>query len=138
MAAHDFPCVHHFQKTSSPLQVPETHLESLMRRSKERDQTQAKSNLPRSKSMGSLPTSTGSIEALKAVFEPNAAAQKKVKSSFKTAKVTLSPTADMPRMNGEAVDVQKAAHEQKIPAGNKAKKEAKEDYVTQKVKTITF
>ncbi|XP_037549884.1 LIM domain-containing protein [Nematolebias whitei] len=121
------------EKTSSPLQVPETHLESLMRRSKERDQTQAKSSLPRSKSMGSLQTSTASIEALKAVFEADPPAQRKVKSSFKTAKVTLSPTADMPMMNGEAVYVQKAAEEQKIPAGNKAKKEAKEDYVNQKL-----
>lgn len=109
-----------------------------MRRSKERDQTQAKSSLPRSKSMGSLQTSTASIEALKAVFEPNTPAQRRVKSSFKTAKVTLSPTPDMPLMNGEDVDVQKAAEEQKIPAGNKARKKAKEDYVNQKVNKITF
>ncbi|XP_017262169.1 LIM domain-containing protein isoform X2 [Kryptolebias marmoratus] len=125
------------EMTSSPLQTRESHLESLMRRNKEREQTRGKTNLSRSKSMGSLQTGSGSIEALRAVFESKSPAQKKVRRSFKTTNVTLSPTADVPMMNGEAEDVQRAAEEKKIPTGNKARKEANEDYVAQKVENQT-
>lgn len=138
-----FPCVYHCQITPSLLVSKETQLESLLRRNDAREQSRDKTNLTRSKSMGSLQSGAGSIGALKALFESKAATQNKVKSSFKAASFT-SPykAADiMPVVNGEVEEVKSSAEEPKIqiPADapvNDAKTDA-EDHVTRKVKTIT-
>uniref|UniRef100_A0A3Q3IXG7 LIM zinc-binding domain-containing protein n=1 Tax=Monopterus albus TaxID=43700 RepID=A0A3Q3IXG7_MONAL len=110
-----------------------------MRRNDERERSQAKTNLSRSKSMGSLQNSTGSIEVLRALFESKATMQNKVKSSFRTTKFT-SPykAADMPVINREGEELKNTAEEpkNKIPADasvNTAKTTAKEDHVTRKV-----
>lgn len=137
-----FFCVHHCQMTPSLLESKETHLEALMWRNEERERSRAKTSLTRSRSMGSLQNSAGSIGALTALFESKAATQNKVKSSFRAVNFT-SPhkAADiMPVMNG-AVEVVKRSREEpktKIPADapvNDA--DAKEHRVTRKVNTIT-
>lgn len=120
----------------SLLQSKETHLQSLLMRNGERERARATTPLSRSKSVGSLQNSTGSIETLKALFEAKAKAQLKPKASFKTGKVIY--TADKPMMNGEAEDVQCAPEKPIKPAENKFKKEPKDDFLTQKVKVITL
>ncbi len=140
---HVFFYVHHCQITPSLLENNETNLEGLMWRNEEREQSRAKTSLSRSKSMGSLQNSAGSIGALKALFESKAATQNKVKSSFRAASFT-SPykAADiMPGMNGEVEAVKSSAEEPKtqIPADalvNDAKTGAKEHHATRKVNTI--
>ncbi|XP_044032527.1 LIM domain-containing protein isoform X2 [Siniperca chuatsi] len=101
--------------TPSLLESKETHLESLMWRNAEREGSRAKTNLTRSKSMGSLQNSAGSIEALKTLFESKATTQNKAKSSFRAESFT-SPhkAADiMPVMNGEVEEVKSSAEEPK-------------------------
>lgn len=96
--------------------------------------------------MGSLQNGAGSIEALKALFESNAATQSKVKSSFRAAnfKSPYKAADTVTVMNGEVEEVKRSAEEQKakVPADapvNDAKMDAKADHVTQKVnKTATF
>ncbi|XP_047206127.1 LIM domain-containing protein isoform X5 [Girardinichthys multiradiatus] len=117
------------EMTPSLLQSRETDLESLLKRNEERERAWARATLTRSKSVGSLQNSTGSIETLKALFESKATAPVKSKSGFRPGNVALSYTADMSVMNGEDVNVQSAAEEQIKPA----KKEPKDDYLTQKV-----
>ncbi|XP_041824651.1 LIM domain-containing protein isoform X3 [Melanotaenia boesemani] len=120
------------EMTPPPREHTETRLESLMRRNKERDMSLAKTSLSRSKSESSLHNSKGSIETLKAVFESKPT-QNKVKGNVRAASVTSTFSANIPVMNGEAEDVKGAAKEQKIPSDKNAKKDAKEDHVTQKV-----
>lgn len=93
-----------------------------------RERSRDKTNLTRSKSVGSLHSGAGSIGALKALFESKAATQNTVKSSVRAVSFT-SPYREadiMPVVNG---DVEEA------PADD-AKTDAK-DHVTRKVKTIT-
>ncbi|CAG5896004.1 unnamed protein product [Menidia menidia] len=110
-----------------------THLESPTRKNEVRELVPAKANLTRSKSTGSLQSTTRSIEALKTLFETKSTAKNKVKSDFKAAGITPRHTADVPVMNGEAEDVQLAAEQQKVPAGKNTKKDAKEDHERKKV-----
>ncbi|XP_023182220.1 xin actin-binding repeat-containing protein 1-like isoform X2 [Xiphophorus maculatus] len=121
------------EMTPSPLNSRETHLESLLKRNEERERVRATATLTRSKSVGSLQNSTGSIEALKALFELKTTAKLKPKSSFRTGNVALGYAVDEPVMNGETEDVQSATEEQKKPAEKKTKKEPKDDFLTQKV-----
>lgn len=125
---------------SGPLETKETHLESLMKRNDERGRSRAKTNLSRSRSMGSLQNSAGSIDSLKALFESKAATQNKLKSSFRAANVmSASKEADfLPVMNGEVEWVKSSAEKQKtqIPADasvHEAKTDAKEENVSRKV-----
>ncbi|XP_067342112.1 LIM domain-containing protein isoform X2 [Channa argus] len=84
----------------------DTYLECLMRRNDEKLQSRAKTNLSRSKSMGSLQNSTGSIKALKALFESKAATQNKVKSNFRAAHSTSAyKAAHIPVINGDTEEV---------------------------------
>ncbi|XP_074477614.1 uncharacterized protein LOC141759445 isoform X2 [Sebastes fasciatus] len=122
--------------TPSLLESKETHLESLMMRNDARERSRDKTNLTRSKSVGSLQSSAGSIGALKALFESKADTQMKVKSSFRAASFT-SPykAADIaPMVNGELEEVKSSAEKPKIqiPAGAPVN-DAKPDHVTRKV-----
>lgn len=86
--------------------------------------------------MGSLQNSTGSIEALKALFESKAAMQNKVKSSFKVANPTSSyKAADMSAINGDAEEIKNAIVEPKtqISDASVVKSNEKEDHVIRKV-----
>ncbi|XP_022600111.1 uncharacterized protein LOC111221066 isoform X1 [Seriola dumerili] len=121
----------------SLVEVKETRLVSLMRRNDEREGSRAETGLKRSKSMGSLHSSAGSIGALKALFESKASAQDKVRSGFRAADFT-SPykAADFrPVMNGESEEVKRSAEDQTKPPADAPVKEtdAKEDRVTRKV-----
>ncbi|XP_040922243.1 LIM domain-containing protein [Toxotes jaculatrix] len=126
--------------TPSLLESKETHLASLMRRNDERERSRAKTTLTRSKSVGGLQNSAGSIEALKALFESKAATQNKVKSSFRAANL-VSPHKEagiMPVMNGEVEEVKRSSEEQMTNITpdapvNDTKTDAKEDHVTRKV-----
>ncbi|XP_034035563.1 uncharacterized protein LOC117518235 [Thalassophryne amazonica] len=75
---------------SSLLDSKESQLQSLMRRNEEREMSRASTNLKHSKSVGSLQSGSGTIDALRALFESKADIQHKVKNSFRSAK-----TADM-------------------------------------------
>eukprot|EP00064_Thunnus_orientalis_P012016 superscaffoldBa00001795_g12049 len=128
---------------SGPLETKETHLESVMKRNNESERSQPKTNLSRSKSMGSLHNSA-SIDALKALFESKGATQNKLKSSFRAANVTTpSKAADiLPVMNGEVEEVKSSAEKQKtqIPADapvNDVKPDAKEENASRKVANQT-
>ncbi|XP_061569959.1 LIM domain-containing protein [Cololabis saira] len=120
--------------TPSPLQSTEDSLEYLIKRNEEREQERVRAtpSLTRSKSMGSLPNSSGSIEALKALFESKATAENKVKSSVRAANVMPGYTGDMPKMNGKVEAMQPAAEVQKKNTENFARRDAKEDHVTRK------
>ncbi|XP_039645973.1 LIM domain-containing protein isoform X3 [Perca fluviatilis] len=125
--------------TPSLLESKETHLESLMRRNEAREQSLDKTNLTRSKSMGSLQSSAGSIGALKALFESKTATPNKMKSSFRDASFTTPYKAAgiMPVVNGEVEEVKSSAVQPKIqiPADgpvSDAKTDAK-DHVIRKV-----
>ncbi|XP_039900430.1 uncharacterized protein LOC120741518 [Simochromis diagramma] len=98
--------------TPSRLESKETHLESLMRKNSEKEKSRAKTNLTRSKSMSSLKSSTGSIEALRALFESKASLKNNAKTSLRAADFTSSYTTDVSKMNGEVEDVQIAVEEQ--------------------------
>ncbi|KAG7224927.1 hypothetical protein INR49_014843 [Caranx melampygus] len=101
------------------LESKDSHLASLMRRNEERERSQAKSSLTRSKSMGSLQNSAGSIEALKTLFESKAATRNKVKSSFRDGnfKSPYKAADVMPMMNGDSEEVKKPVEEEtKLPA----------------------
>uniref|UniRef100_UPI003AAE3B8F uncharacterized protein n=1 Tax=Centroberyx gerrardi TaxID=166262 RepID=UPI003AAE3B8F len=126
---------------------PESKLESLLRRNDEKERSQPKTNLSRSKSMGSLQGSAGSIGALKALFESKVGTPQELKSSFRAASHT-PPTkaADiMPGVNGEVEERKSPAEEQKAqtpaaaaaPASD-AKADAEEDEVTLKVVNQTW
>lgn len=113
-----------------------------MRRNEAREQSQDKTNLTRSKSMGSLQSSAGSTGALKALFESKAATPNKMKSSFRSVSFTTPYKAAgiMPVVNGEVEEVKSSAVQPKsqIPADgpvSDAKIDAK-DPVIRKVNTI--
>lgn len=109
-------------------------MEFLLRRNEERKQSGAKPILTRSKSVGSLQNSSGSIEALMAVFEPKGAAKTKVRSSFPPASTTPNGTEEMPVvMNGEAEDMLSPAEGKKLLTENHIQYEHHE---SQKVKKI--
>lgn len=119
---------------------PESKLELLLRRNDEKQQPQTETNLRRSKSMGSLQNCTGTIVALKALFESKAAAPHKVKGSFRAASLTApSEAADiMPAVSGEAEGRKTPAYERRTPIPATAlaadvKTHAKQDNMTKKV-----
>ncbi|XP_035475208.2 LIM domain-containing protein isoform X3 [Scophthalmus maximus] len=130
--------------TPSLLEGEETPLASLTRRNDEREQerSQATPGLTRSRSMGSLQNSAGSIGALKARFESKASAQNELRSGFRAANFTSPHKAEdiMPVMNGiiSSVPLKRSSGEQKpkIPADapvSDANTDAKEDRATRKV-----
>ncbi|XP_070709126.1 uncharacterized protein [Pempheris klunzingeri] len=128
------------KEIASIVETKETHLESPTWRHDERKRSQAKTSLTRSKSMGSLQNSAGSINALRALFESKAATDNKVKSTFRTGSLTLPHKAAniTPVMNGEAEEVWSYAEEPntQIPADtpvNDPKTDAREHHVPQKV-----
>uniref|UniRef100_A0A3P9HUD6 LIM zinc-binding domain-containing protein n=1 Tax=Oryzias latipes TaxID=8090 RepID=A0A3P9HUD6_ORYLA len=102
---HSTPGVTKPKGIPSPQLSRETSLEFLLRRNEERKQSGAQPSLTRSKSVGSLQNSSGSIEALKAVFEPKGAAKTRAWSSFPPASATPNGMAETPVMNGEAEDM---------------------------------
>lgn len=123
------------------MKTKEITLETLMKRNEERERSQVKTNLSRSRSMGSLQSGAGSIDALKAVFESKAATQNKLKSSFRAANVMSPSNAPdiLPVMNGEVEGVKSTAEEQKTPTPpdasvKDAKPDAKEENAFRKVK----
>ncbi|XP_012773437.2 uncharacterized protein LOC101477440 isoform X4 [Maylandia zebra] len=118
--------------TPSRLESKETHLESLMRKNSEKEKSRAKTNLTRSKSMSSLKSSTGSIEALRALFESKASLKNNAKTSLRAADFTSSYTTDVSKMNGEVEDVQIAVEEQGMETCTD-KTDVKDDRVTRKV-----
>lgn len=131
--------MYHRQITHSVLEnnvVKESHLERLMRKNDERERSRAKTNLARSKSSGSLQTSVGSIQSMKALFESKAATQNKVKSSFRAMSTPSSyKAADiMQVMNGEVEEVKRTGEKPKthIPADAPVT-DAKKDQLSQKV-----
>lgn len=85
-----------------------------MRRNDKREQSQAKTNLTRSKSMGSLQHSAGGgIGSLKALFESKADTPRVARTSLRAAG-HISPfntAATMPVINGE-VDEREAPSEE--------------------------
>ncbi|KAM4543942.1 solute carrier family 22 member 13-like [Fundulus diaphanus] len=121
------------EMTPSQVRDRESHLESLLKRNEERERARTKAPLTRSRSAGCVQNSAGSIDALKALFESKATAQLKPKSGYGSGNVASSCTANTPVLNAEAEDVQSAAEEQIKPAEIKAKREPKDDYLTQKV-----
>lgn len=125
------------QISPSHVESKDTHLEYLMRRNDERVRSRAKTTLSRSKSMGSLQNSTGSIEALKALFESKAGIQNKDKSNFKVANSTSSYKAvDVSAINGDAEEIKNTTVEpktQKSADASVVKGDAREDHVTRKV-----
>ncbi|XP_051266527.1 LIM domain-containing protein isoform X4 [Dicentrarchus labrax] len=122
--------------TPSLLESNETHLETPLWRNEERERSRAKTNLARSKSVGNLQNSAGSIEALKVLFESKAATQNKVKSSFRAAsfKSPYKAAGIMPVMNGEVEQLKSSAEQLKtqIPADT-PDDDAKKDNLTRKV-----
>ncbi|KAK5897822.1 hypothetical protein CgunFtcFv8_015293 [Champsocephalus gunnari] len=109
----------------SILKSNKTHLESPMKRNDARGLPRGdKSNLTRSKSVGSLQSSAGSIGALKALFESRGATQNKGRSP-RAASLTSSPkAADIkPMLNGEGDEGEEPA----------PRKDARTDHVTRKV-----
>ncbi|KAL3040414.1 hypothetical protein OYC64_011441 [Pagothenia borchgrevinki] len=109
----------------SILKRNETHLDSLMRRNDARELSRGdKSNLTRSKSVGNLQSSAGSIGALKALFESKGATQNKVRSPRAASLTSSNKAADIkPMVNGEGEEGEEPA----------PRKDAKTDHVTQKV-----
>ncbi|XP_030612830.1 xin actin-binding repeat-containing protein 1 [Archocentrus centrarchus] len=128
---HDEGKPNHVLKEITPSRTgsKETHLESLMKRNAERERSRAKSNLTRSTSMGSLKSSTGSIEALRLLFESTASAQNKGRSSLSAADFTSDYMADVSKMNGEVEDVKSATETR---ADNAAKAGVKDGHLTRK------
>lgn len=131
--------MYHCQISPSHAESKDTQLESLMRRNDERVQFRAKTNLSRSKSMGSLLNSTGSIDTLKTLFEAKAAMQNKVKNNYRATNFTLPyKAADMSMKNGEAEEVKNTTGKPKTQiyadaSVVDAKSNAKEDHVARKV-----
>ncbi|XP_027130216.1 uncharacterized protein LOC113744515 [Larimichthys crocea] len=122
--------------TPSLLESKETHLEDLLWRNNERELSRAKTNLTRSKSMGNLQNSAGSIESLKALFEANGATQTKARHSFRDVRFPSTyKAADIkPEMNGEFKEVKKPAEKPKTQIPSDALvNDVKDDHVTRKV-----
>lgn len=122
--------MYHRQTTHSVLEnnVKESHLERLMRKNDERERSRANTNLARSKSTGSLQTSTGSIQAMKALFESKAATQNTARSRFRAVSTPPSyKEADiMQAVSGEAEEVKRTGEKSKTHG-------AKMDHLSQKV-----
>ncbi|XP_074550160.1 uncharacterized protein LOC141807842 [Halichoeres trimaculatus] len=118
-------------------------LETLMLRNEERERTRAKTNLIRSKSMGSLQKTTASIGTLKALFESKAATQNNSKSSFRATSFTPAYKAaeSTPVMNGGMEEVKKPVEEQKAKSPPDVQaddtKTDEKDHVTRKVANHT-
>ncbi|CAI5673110.1 unnamed protein product [Oreochromis niloticus] len=117
--------------TPSRLESRVADLESLMRRNSEKEKSRAKTNLTRSKSMSSLKGSTGSIEALRALFESKASLKNNRQSSLRAADFTSNYTADVSKMNGDVEDVQITAEAQETETWPD-KTDVKDDRVTRK------
>lgn len=102
-----------------------------MRKNGERERSQAKTSLARSKSVGNLQASAGSIGAMKALFESKAATQNKVKSSFRAIS---SPSSCKAADDGAAEEVKRPAEKPKphIPAAAPVN-DLKQDQLPQKV-----
>ncbi|TKS87700.1 Xin actin-binding repeat-containing protein 1 [Collichthys lucidus] len=101
--------------TPSSLESKETPLDDLLWRNNERELSRAKTNLNRSKSMGTLQNSAGSIESLKALFEANGATQTKARRGFRDVRFPSTyKAADIkPEMNAEFKEVKKPAEKPK-------------------------
>ncbi|KAG8009492.1 Xin actin-binding repeat-containing protein 1, partial [Nibea albiflora] len=119
--------------TPSLPESKEPHQEDLLWRNNEREPSRAKTNLTRSKSLGNLQTSAGSIESLRALFEANGATQMKARRSFRDARFpSTNKAADIkPEMNGGFKEVKKPAETQIPP--DAAVNDARDDHVTRKV-----
>ncbi|XP_037312136.1 LIM domain-containing protein isoform X5 [Pungitius pungitius] len=103
----------------------ETRLESLMKRNDMRERD--KSRLTRSKSMGSLRSSAGSIGPLKALFEAKAATQNKLRD--------VSPSS--PNGAADATPAEKGeAKEGKSSAEVEAAKTYAKDHVTRRAQSL--
>ncbi|KAM6970845.1 uncharacterized protein LKV04_016582 [Tautogolabrus adspersus] len=125
-------------------EVEQPNLEYLMLRNEERERSRAKSNLTRSKSMGSLQKTTTSIGTLKALFESKAATPNNSKRILRDGSITSTNRAVdiLPVMNGKIEEVKISAEKPKTqtpahPPRNDAKNDAKEDHVTRKVASKT-
>lgn len=126
--------VHHFQAAPSRTESKDTHLDYLMRRNAERERSRAKTNLTRSTSVGSLKSSTGSIEALRVLFESTAPTRNNGRSSLRDYS---DYTADVSKMNGEA-EGETCAAEVCAYSDDVAKAHVKDNHVTREVKTTTL
>lgn len=130
--------MHRPQTTHSVLEndVKAFHLEHLMRKNDERKRSQANTNLARSKSTGNLPTSTGTIQAMKALFESKAATQNTAKSRFRAVSTPSSykKAGIMQVVSGEAEEAKRTGEKPKthIPADAPVNG-AKRDQLSQKV-----
>lgn len=105
-----------------------------MSRNEEREQPRAKTNLMRSKSIGSLQNTAGSIGALKALFESKAATPDKPKSSLRaTSSPSSHKVTDITQVvNGEVEEAKSPAEKPKSQSPAPVK-DAKDDRVSQKV-----
>ncbi|KAM4605928.1 xin actin-binding repeat-containing protein 1 [Polymixia lowei] len=107
----------------------ESKLESLLRKDDEKEWPRGKTNLARSKSMGSLPNSAGGIGSLKALFESKAGSPYQVRSSLPPRSTADSRSL----VTGEVEEkVSPAKKEAIVPAARLAAA-AKGDEVTLKV-----
>lgn len=86
---HSFSLINPCQISQSLL---EYHPDTLRRGRGEKEQSQDKTGLVRSKSIGSLQSNAGSIEARKARFESKAAAQNNVKTNKQSPKKSTDIT----------------------------------------------
>ncbi|XP_065804930.1 LIM domain-containing protein [Labrus bergylta] len=117
-------------------ETPQPNLEYLMLRNEERERSRAKSNLTRSKSMGSLQKATSSIGTLKALFESKAATPNNSKRTLRDRSITTPNRAVdiLPLMNGKTEEVKISAEEPKTQTpAHPPRHDAKEDHVTPKV-----
>lgn len=114
----------------------ETNLESLIRRNEKRQLSEAKTNLIRSKSLGSLHSNSRSIDALKTLFESNDATQSRPKRNFRAPSIkprNSKAQEIMPAMNGKTEKEEKTI----VPAdASGAKTDAKAVKASQKVNKI--
>ncbi|XP_055363695.1 LIM domain-containing protein isoform X2 [Betta splendens] len=119
----------------SYVESKETHLEHLIRRSDERVRFQTGSNLSRSKSLGSLQSSPGSVVALKARYESKDAVHNKIKGRYTAANVT-SPykAADVSAKGGAEEEKPRKQPNTADASVVDAPRKAKEDHVTKKVR----
>lgn len=105
-----------------------------MSRNKEREQPRAKTNLIRSKSIGSLQNKAGSIGTLKALFESKATTPDKAKSSLRATNTPSSHNVTIITqvVNGEVEEANSPAEKPKTRSPAPVK-DAKDDRVSQKV-----
>nr|XP_046227690.1 LIM domain-containing protein isoform X1 [Scatophagus argus] len=123
--------------TPSLVETEQTCLEALLRRNDEKERSRARINLARSRSVGSLQNSVGTIEALKALFESKAVAQNKTKGSVRAPSL---------RSSCKEEDITQTMNEAKSPAEKPTTQvpavapvnDVNEDNVTEKVVNQTW